>query len=395
MLDSIYVGMTGLVGFSKGLKVIANDTANMNTPGFKSSQLQFGDLFFGGSGQNGLAQDSSNNIGYGLNTYSTTLNFSQGELRQTGNDLDLAIDGTGMFIVKTEDGRQLYSRAGQFKLNDDGVLVDKTDGSKVMGIDANGAMGEISIAGMRSSPGHASETVKFIGNLSSTVTDTTISNIIVYDNVGAQHTLSLVLKNTGATKSGSWSATLKDGDTEIGTGEIVFADGKPQADAATLSFTYTPTDGTPVELKFDFSTDVTSYAAGNQSTLAFNSQDGYGAGQLTTVAFDGNGNLKLTYSNGQTQSGSRLALASFDSADSVQQVGNNKFAQVSTKGWHFGLAGDNGFGTIQGGRVEISNVDLSQEFSDLVVMQRGYQASSQVVSTANEMLQELFNMKGK
>jgi len=395
MLDSIFVAMTGLEGFSKGLRVIANDTANMNTPGFKGSQLQFGDLFFGTASQNGLSSGKAGNLGYGLTTYSTSLNFSQGELRQTGNDLDLAINGTGLFILKSEDGRQLYSRAGQFKLDDSGVLVDKADGSKVMGVNSDGAIGEISIAGMRSTPGMATKTVKMMGNLSSTMTTASVANIVIYDSLGAQHILTLNFANTGSTKAGSWSATLMDGTKTVGTAEIVFSDGKPSPATTLLAFTYTPTDGAAMDLKFDLGSDVTSYAAGNQSTLAFNSQDGFSSGQLTGVSFDANGVMNLAYSNGQSKTGSKLALASFDSIDSVKQAGNNKFMQATPQGWHFGIAGTYGFGSIQSGRVEISNVDLSQEFSNLVVMQRGYQASSQIVSTANEMLQELFNMKGK
>ncbi|MGC3963601.1 MAG: flagellar hook-basal body complex protein [Rhodocyclaceae bacterium] len=391
MLDSIYVGMTGLNGFSKGLRVIANDTANLNTPGFKSSQLQFGDLVFGGGSQ-GWGQA---NTGYGLATYSTTLNFAAGELRQTGNNLDMAIDGNGLFVLKDANGKLLYSRAGQFKIDDNGVLVDRLDGYKVVGMDVSGAMGEISVGGLRTSAARATETVKFIGNLSTSATETTISNITVYDAVGAQHTLTLLLKNIGSTKPGAWSATLSEDSTEIGTGEITFVGGQPLDGSSTLNFTYTPAGGSEMSFAFDFGQDVTSYAGGSQSTLAVSSQDGYASGQLTGIEVNSSGALKLTYSNGQSATGPRLALASFDSVESIRQVGGNKFEQTRPDGWHFGWAGEHGFGSIQGGRIEVSNVDLSQEFSDLVVMQRGYQASSQVVSTANEMLQELFNMKGK
>ncbi len=125
------------------------------------------------------------------------------------------------------------------------------------------------------------------------------------------------------------------------------------------------------------------------------SQDGYGPGALTQVAVDATGTLVATYSNGPTARGARLALAWFGSEDAVQDVGGNLFAEANGIAWRRGAAGEGGFAAVRAGSLEVSNVDLSREFSDLVVMQRGYQASSQVVSTANDMLQELFGMKHK
>jgi len=131
------------------------------------------------------------------------------------------------------------------------------------------------------------------------------------------------------------------------------------------------------------------------TTLKMDSQDGLGPGTLSGTAFDANGVLRLSYSNGQTVKGASLALARFDSPDAVAALGNNQFEMVNKNAWHFGKAGEGAFGSVRAGQIEISNVDLSQEFSDLVIMQRGYQASSQVISTANEMLQQLFSMKSK
>jgi flagellar hook protein FlgE len=116
---------------------------------------------------------------------------------------------------------------------------------------------------------------------------------------------------------------------------------------------------------------------------------------MSKATFDADGNLVLTYSNGQTSKAARLALSRFDSLDAVTATGNNQFNATGTQAWQLGHAGADGFGAVRAGQIEISNVDLSQEFSDLVVMQRGYQSSSQVITTANEMLQELFSMKGK
>jgi flagellar hook protein FlgE len=391
MLDSINVGMTGLQGYSQGLRVIANNTANINTPGFKGSSLQFADLFYStrDSGS-GLMQ-----VGYGLSTTGTSLNFKQGELRQTGNNLDLAIDGQGLFTLKDDSGNLHYTRAGQFMFDSDGILVSRADGSKVMGMNADGVMAEISIAGQAIVEGKATTTAKFSGNLSSTAPSQTINSVKVIDQVGGEHLLTVKLTNNTATTAGSWGVELLDGTSSVGTGTIVFSDGRPVPANSTVSLTYTPAGLAAVPLVLDFSTDVTSFASGTLSTLAFGSQDGYVPAAMTGVSFDDLGVLVMSYANGQTVKGSKLSLGRFDSLDAVEAVGNNSFAATNSLAWHTGVAGDGGFGKVRSGMVELSNVDLSHEFSDLVIMQRGYQASSQIVSTANEMLQELFNMKSK
>jgi flagellar hook protein FlgE len=393
MLESIYVGMTGLLGYSRGLRVIANNTANINTPGFKGSSLQFADMFYS-SGNLGGGSGDSGRVGFGLNTTGTTLNFRQGELRQTGNSLDMAVNGQGLFVLKDAQGNVHYTRAGQFEFNSDGLLVNRGDGSKVMGLGADGQLRDISLSGLQTNPGKATATIKFSGNLSSTAADQTVS-VKVIDGVGGEHQLSLKLTTTGTATPGTWKVELLDGTTSVGTGQIEFANGKPTLASAKLSMNYSPTGQAAIPLALDFSNDVTSFASGNLSTLTATSQDGYSPGGLTSVSFDQVGALVLTYSNGQTVKGTRLALGRFNSLDAVGSVGDNQFEALDGRAWQIGGADAGGFGAIRAGVVEISNVDLSQEFSDLVVMQRGYQASSQVISTANEMLQQLYGMTSK
>lgn len=392
MLDSIYVGMTGLLGYSKGLRVIANNTANINTPGYKGSSIQFADLFYSNGGT-GAGGHNSGSVGYGLNTTGTTLSFRQGELRQTGNALDMAVDGNGLFTLRDSNGKISYTRDGQFQFNTDGILVNQSNGAKVMGRDASGNLVEISIAGLKTNPAKATANVVFSGNLSSTATTQTVGGVTVIDAAGGSHTLTITMTNTNATSPGSWSLNLMDGTTVVGTGQMIFQNGNPTAATAKVSMSYTPTGLAAIPLSLDFSTGVTSYAAGSLSTLAMTSQDGYTPGGLNTATFDTTGTLVLSYSNGQTVKGNRLALGRFSSIDAVGSQGDNQFVALDSQAWSSGTAGDGGFGLVRSGMVEISNVDLSQQFSDLVVMQRGYQASSQIISTANDMLQELFAMK--
>ena len=391
MLDSIHIGVTGLLAYQQGLRVIANNTANLDTPGYKSSTLQFADLFYAGrqSGSGGSLQ-----LGHGLEATGTHLDFHAGDLRPSGNDLDLAVEGEGLFVLRDAQDRTRYTRAGTFQFDAEGALVDRGDGSKVLGRDASGQLVEISLAGSRVSAGRATGVAHFTGNLSSTGTEQTVA-VKVFDAAGQEHALTLKLTNTGAASAGSWQAELLDGATLLGTSEIVFTDGHPTVATQKPSFNYTPPGGAAQQIVLDLSSDVTSFAAGSLSTLAMTSQDGYGAGELTKASIDAAGTLVLAYSNGQTSKGARLALARFSTPDAVEDVGGNRFAEANGIAWELGTAGDGGFGAVRAGMLEMSNVDLSREFSELVVMQRGYQASSQVVSTANDMLQELFGIKNK
>ena len=175
MIESIYVGMTGLASFSRGLRVIANNTTNLNTPGFKSSTLRFADAFYAGGGYSGR---QFGQMGYGVTTTGTAMSFKPGELRQTGNGLDLAMDGQGLFMLKAEDGSIRYTRAGQFQFDKTGVLVSGS-GAKVMGVGTNGAATEISIANLKTTTGKATTSAKFTGNLSSAGTDQTVNGVRV------------------------------------------------------------------------------------------------------------------------------------------------------------------------------------------------------------------------
>lgn len=412
MLDSIFIGMSGLMGYSRGLRVIANNTANINTPGFKGAALQFGDLFYASGPASGAFDGAGvNQLGQGLTTYATSLDFSQGELRQSGNDLDLAVDGQGLFTLKDKDGHTSYTRDGEFKFDDDGVLVSRTTGAKVMGYDAKGGLVEISLNGSRVNKAKATSTIKLAGNLLYDTDATkppdntkTLTDVKIRDNEGVEHSMTIFFKQlpreTSADTRIRWQVTLKEGDKEVGTGTIFFVGGALDPTTSKQPMTYLPTGGTEVKLTLDFGVDTTPVPGsdnqnGSESTIKVTSIDGYAQGNLTQATFDADGVLNFKYSNGQTTKGVQIALARFNSVDNVSSAGDNRFEPIRAEAWEVGTAGKGAFGAIKSGVVEISNVDLSSEFSDLVIMQRGYQASSQVVSTANEMLQELFSLKGR
>ena len=393
MFDSVHIGLSGLQAFSKGLKVISNNVANLNTPGFKSTDLRFADLYYqtdGGAGGNGHPAQ----LGTGVSTLAPFINFKDGETRQTGNPLDLSIDGPGFFVTRdAEDGTLAYTRAGQFEFDKEGILLSRSTGRQAMGYAADGSLGTISLAGLRMSAPAATTTIRFRGNLS-TGHEFSVDAVPITDAAGGQHTVSLKF-SPAAGGANTWTLAVVDGTVETAAGEISFVDGAPAPNSARLSFTYTPAGAGPVNLSFDFSDQVTSFAAGANSTLGVSSTDGSAAGTLTQTSFDDHGVLTLVYSNGKTAKGAQLALARFESNDVLEAAGAGEFVSADEQRTQVARAASDGFGKVVSNQVEISNVDLASEFSDLIVMQRGYQASSRIVSTANEMLQELFDMKGK
>src|SRR5262245_34776352 len=162
MIDSINIGLTGLLAFSKDLTVIGDNVANVNTPGFKGSRLLFSELFSQAQLGDGATHQSSLELGTGVGTLGTQRSFQQGGLRQTGNALDAAIDGNGFFVVR-KDGQTFYTRAGQFSFGADGVLVDST-GARVAALDG-GALTDISLSGLATTPGKATTRVTFSGIL--------------------------------------------------------------------------------------------------------------------------------------------------------------------------------------------------------------------------------------
>lgn len=403
MLDSIYIGTSGLQTFSEGLKVISNNIANLNTPGFKASNSVFANLYYASPGDGtGQQAGDATQFGGGVAMSQTAVNFRAGEVRQTGNPLDLNVDGEGFFITRKEGtGEAHYTRAGQFEFNADGNLVVRGTDKQVMGLDAGASQVAISLNGLRINAPKATSSITFTGNLSSDLFTNAnthqfdLTGVKVIDKLGGEHTLKLsFIAKVGS--AGTWTVKVLDGATEVSSGEIQFNSGTGQVTPGfdTLSFSYAPTGVAASTIKLDFSSNVTDLNTGSTSSLAVNKADGYAVGSLNKVSFGSDGVMSLSYSNGQTVKGVKVALARFDANSQLLPGGSGEFTYASREGLHVGGAAQGGFGSIGSSQIEGSNVDLATEFSDLIVAQRGYQASSRVVSTANELLQDLFDMKG-
>ena len=399
LLDSIYSAYTGLLSFSKALNVLSNNVSNMDTPGYKGSDVTFRDLFYQYSASGGDQGEQQSQVGEGVATSGTRLDFSQGQPSNTGNPLDVAISGNGLFVLKDSNNNPYYTRAGQFAVDANGYLVDSTSGYRVQAISSSGALSDINLANLQTSPAKATTQVSFVGNLSRGATSDQIGSITVYDAVGGSHTLTVSF-TSDATTTGAWDVQVTDeNNNTVGSGTIQFnSDGSPATGANTVTVKLAPSGVPASTLTLNFGTPgsfnaATNFSGGTTSDLKMNTQDGYAAGSLVTTSFDSQGHLTLQYSNGQTNTGAQLALAWFNNTQALMQDGNELFTNPSGMTPLLNKANGPVTATLTSNEVELSNVDLTQQFTELVIIQRGYQSSSQVVSVANEMIQELADMR--
>jgi flagellar hook protein FlgE len=392
MMDSIFIGMSGLLASSQGLSNISGNVSNLNTAGYKRFELNYQDVGYQADpGQ--VADDGASpyTLGAGVSAGTALQVFRQGEFRQTGNDLDAAIDGNGLFVVQ-RDGELLFTRSGQFAFDGSGILTSREDGAHVRGL-RDGRLVDISITGRDTVPPKATRSIAFSDSLSVNDDTFSVGNITAIDSLGVQHTLTLNLTNDKATAPGRWSYTLLESGTELTTGTLHFSgSGTPDADGRTHTFSYAPPDAAAVDLTLDFS--KANQFSSSASSLKMDSRDGKTQGLLTKTTIDAKGHLVLAYSNGDTADTDVLALASVQNLQQLRASGDNRFALPAGVAVNYGTAGNGGFGSVKSGNLEASNVDLAQEFGELIIAQRAYQASSQVITAANEMLQQLADLKG-
>ena len=403
MFSTIYSALSGMLGFSKGLDVISNNVANLNTPGFKASELEFRDLFYRYSQGGGQQDGARSQIGSGLDTGGTRTRFREGELRESGNPLDVAIDGNGFLVLQPADGErlygrggeQVYTRAGQLEFGTDGILVDRASGARVMGYEG-GTLRAISIDSLRTSAPVPTTEVSLSGNLSPGSASSDLNNLAVFDGSGRQRTLSLRFTRDAADAT-HWFTEVRDENAALlGSAEVRFQpNGAPAEGGSSFGFKLADQEIRVVLGDPGTFSGVTNFSGPAQSDLQVRKQDGVAAGSLTSATFDESGALRLSYSNGKTVSGATLALAWFDDLQGLRLSAGSVFVNDGTQTPVIGGAREGIMGRIAAGRVELSNVELTEQFTDLIILQRGYQASSQVTSVANEMIQQLLDLDRK
>jgi flagellar hook protein FlgE len=382
MLQALFNSLSGLFAFSKSLDTVSNNIANMNTPGFRGSDSYFENVM----------------DGFGTRVEGTGLDTTEGQIEQTGVATDLAINGEGLFVLKDpETGSIYYTRAGQFVFDSNGYLVDSATSYHVEGIDANGDLTDININRLKTLPAQATTTVNVTGNISPQDSTTSISSVTVYDAQGVAHTYSATLTNNTATTPGSWLVSFTDSNgNAVGNGEIRFnTDGSIQTGYNTIQLGLDMGGGVTQNVVFNFgaagTTSGTTSYSGISSQLNGAPEDGHGVIGIASYSFDQYGTLQLTYSDQETKQGPRVALAAFPDEHSLQMLTGRLYQASTTQARQIGGAGEGIFGQISGGSLEMSNVDLTQELADMIVIQRGYQASSRVMTVTNSMLQDLYD----
>lgn len=390
MLGSIYIGLSGLAAYSRGLQQVSNNITNLNSLGFKSSTVSFGGLY-GSQGRNGLSYSGQGGqTGRGVQGGATQTNMTQGELRQTDRDLDLAVDGSG-FLMLLHGDEVAYTRTGSFAVDNDGFVVLSGTNYRLATRDPSGHPVSVSIDTVQTSAPKATTTVTFGDNLSSSATSFAVGDIKVTDANGGAHIWKATFaKDTAATDQ--WTVTVTDdkGKT-IGTHTAKFVNGV--IDPTTAKLLFTDSDAA-LGVTLDLST-VTSFSAGDVSTLRSASVDGFALGTITSVSVNGEGQLEIGYSNAQKTELGALAIADFRDPQALMQRSGGLFTDPGDAGGQVLTSADPRVGKVLSGRLEASNVDLSKEFGDLILIQRGFQASSQIISVSNDMIQQLFGIRGQ
>lgn len=391
MFGSIYVGLSGLNAYSRGLQQISNNVTNLNASGFKGSTVAFTDLV-GINGNGGLSYSGGGGGGgNGVEIGDTRIDFKQGELRQTDRDLDLAIDGSG-FLLLMRGEEVLYTRTGSFEVDKDGFIVLAGTEYRLATLDGSGRPVSLSIDASRTSTPKPTTTIKFADNLSSTATTYGIADVKVYDSNGGEHIWQIKFdKAEGA--SNEWKITITDDKAKtIGTKTLKFVQGL--VDPTTNKLLFEDSDA-GLAVTLDFSENVTSFSAGTVSTLRSASVDGYKVGAITSISVNDKGKLEIGYSNEQKKELGSIAIADFRDPQALEQRSGGLFRDTGLAQRELTSSDDKRVGRVLSRRLEASNVDLAKAFGELILIQRGFQASSQIISVSNDMIQQLFGIRGQ
>jgi flagellar hook protein FlgE len=428
MMRSMFSGVSGLRAHQQRMDVIGNNVANVNTVGFKSSRVTFQEVFnqtlSGASAPDSATSRGGTNpmqVGLGTSVGSIDTLMSTGSSERTDNATDLSISGDGFFIVRGSSADTYkFTRAGNFgldklgnlvsgsgycvygwqKINEDGTFDTESPVEPInLYNDAHNGNKKIIAA-------KATTSAAFSGNLDAAKSPSAETQFAVpfsvYDSLGNSYELSVNFRKDTMDDTGTtWQYTItRDNGTDTPdtyhTGTVKFDTQGRIIDGAISNFTVdldqnaTGAADIPINLNFN---NLTMYAA--DSSVIPSDINGYSTGTLTTFSIGSDGIITGIYSNGEQQPLGCVALASFSNPAGLQKVGDNLFIPTTNSGnFTKGLAaGTGGTGTLTPGTLEMSNVDLSSEFTNMIITQRGFQANSRIITTSDEMLQELVNLK--
>lgn len=407
----MYSGIGGMRNFQTKLDVIGNNISNVNTFGFKKGRTTFKDLV---SQQLAGASNPTDNrggtnprqIGLGGTMASVDTIHTQGSLQTTGRALDLGISGDGFFIVN-DGGLSYYTRAGNFYLDRQGTLVT-ADGLKVQGYQPNATgtgidpnnFGDLRVQAGNVIPPQATTEVSFKGNLDADAAenDSVTIKYKVVDTLGAIHSVDLVLTKTGNMNEWSYDFSDPNGIADLtieGSGTIQFdpSNGSVLAHNEGVAFSIDPSglNGVGAFNPVTVFNNLTQFSGSN--TADVDQINGNSEGFLESFNISQTGEINGIYTNGEVRILGQIAMATFNNTGGLTKSGDNLFQVSNNSGVpNIGFAGQ-GRGVIAGSSLEMSNVDLSEEFTEMIVAQRGFQANTRIITTSDEILQELVNLK--
>ena len=411
-MPSFSIPLSGLDASSTALAVIANNLANLNTVGFKSQRTLFQDLFYqqiGTSGDGNPLQE-----GVGASVEGIDSNLTQGSVQSSGVPTDVAIQGNGFFVTN-KVGETLYTRAGNFSIGSNGQLLTQ-DGAAVQGypavngvVNPNAVLGPLTIATGTTNPPKSTANVQLAVNLASgtAISSTFSTSVAVFDSLGGSHVLTYNFTKTGAN---AWNYAITIPAIDVGavgnpvsikTGALTF-NGAGQLTAPAANVTAIPITGLADGANtLTFNWDVLdtngngllTQVAGPSATST-TQQDGFSSGTLVNYLIEADGTIQGTFSNGQTSALGQIALASFTDTQGLVSNGSNEYlASLSSGQANVGGPGTGGRGTLSGGALEQSNVDIATQFAQLIVAERSYQANAKSVTTFDEVTQTAINLK--
>ena len=404
---SFNIALTGLDAANQDLSVTSNNLANVATTGFKGSRAEFGDLF--ASSQAGV---SATAVGNGVAVTEMAQQFTQGNVETTGNNLDLAISGNGFFTL-SQKGALAYTRDGQFQTDQNGNVITASGANLQVypplatGGFNTGGLQNLQLTTSESAP-QATSTAQVTANLPANAaqpttaafspTDPTSYNnttsLTVYDSLGAAHTATMYFIKSATPNA--WSTQLYVDGNAVGTPQsLTYSNTGALTAPANGNVTfpaYTPATGAAaMNMTFDFS-KTTQY--GDSFGVTAVQQDGFTTGKLTGVSIDSTGVVQARFTNGRSINLGQVAMANFANPQGLQQLGDASWAQTNASGAVVnGVAGNSGFGTIQSGSLEDSNVDTTAALVDMIKAQRDFQANAQMIQTDNQITQTIINIR--
>jgi flagellar hook protein FlgE len=407
MMRSMFSGVSGLRSHQTMMDVVGNNIANVNTAGFKASQVTFAETIsqiLRGAGGAGNDRGGTNPIQIGLGTKVASIDgiFTQGASQVTGRNTDLAIQGQGFFIVQN-GAERYYTRAGAFGFDEVGNLVSP-GGLMVQGwtadaagnVDQNAPLDNITLPVGQVIDPIATTQVDVGGNLpaDAAIGDTQNSSILVYDSIGNAHEVSFTFTKTA---SNQWSAAASIAGTgyTLTPATLTFDTAGNLSSTTPLTFSgFTPAGASAMTFDVELGGPSPIVQFGGAATAEAVSQDGQAIGFLRDFAIGDDGTIVGQFSNGETKILAQVATATFNNPPGLARVGDSQFGQTTNSGEPLiGAPGTGNRGLLSAGTLEMSNVELAREFTNLIIAQRGFQANSRVITTSDEMLAELVNLK--